>query len=349
VLCVRPDGLNGLLERLQGKDAAAFAASMENLLKQLLADSSLPFVLYRGGRFEWMVLLACGADAQGWIRRVYQQMNGAFTLCFSVTVSVGAAVGKGFPNAPQAASRALDGRFLAEEPAQLYFADAQPPEPPGLGLPPETEEALGHAMERGDAAALAETLQTLAQRLRMLAAGNAAYARGVWHETLFVLLRVLKGRGVSAGESGGELSARMDALERQTQVRDWLAERGALWIRQLAQQSAGQGCREVDQARALIAADLARDWSLRELAAQVALNESYLSALFSRKTGMSITRYTAMLRVEKAKALLRATDDRIGEIAARVGYADENYFCRIFKRMAGMTPNEYRRGRQREC
>jgi two-component system response regulator YesN len=52
------------------------------------------------------------------------------------------------------------------------------------------------------------------------------------------------------------------------------------------------------------------------------------------------------LRVEKAKQLLDSTDMTVNTIADEVGLANTNYFIRLFRKVTGMTPGEYRRSRR---
>ena len=58
---------------------------------------------------------------------------------------------------------------------------------------------------------------------------------------------------------------------------------------------------------------------------------------------MSISRYIAVKRVEKACRYLRETDMTITDVAAAVGVPDYNYFCKFFSRRAGISPGEYRK------
>lgn len=82
---------------------------------------------------------------------------------------------------------------------------------------------------------------------------------------------------------------------------------------------------------------------LSELADHVQLNPQYLSVLFKKETGSSISDYLSEIRISKAKALLRNTNITILEAAETVGYADARYFSRVFKTRVGMRPTEYRK------
>ena len=68
--------------------------------------------------------------------------------------------------------------------------------------------------------------------------------------------------------------------------------------------------------------------------------------VFSAEAGMPFHQYLAAMRVEKAKGLLAHSSLTVGEIAARCGFCNQNYFAAVFRERAGMPPGEYRRRRQ---
>ncbi|NEZ02996.1 helix-turn-helix domain-containing protein [Wenzhouxiangella sp. XN201] len=73
------------------------------------------------------------------------------------------------------------------------------------------------------------------------------------------------------------------------------------------------------------------------------LAERTLKRRFKRATGVTLKDYVQNLRVEEAKQLLESTGEPVDEICARVGYEDESFFRRLFKRRTGLTPARYRR------
>ena len=88
--------------------------------------------------------------------------------------------------------------------------------------------------------------------------------------------------------------------------------------------------------------DLSADLSLGTLAAAAGYNASYLSAVFKKETGQTLTEYVTRKRMEHAVFLLNATSMQIQTVAAYCGVPDVCYFTKLFKKVMGKTPTEYR-------
>ena len=82
--------------------------------------------------------------------------------------------------------------------------------------------------------------------------------------------------------------------------------------------------------------------SISSLAQICHLSESRFSHLFSSVMGTSPKNYLIRIRIEKAKELLANTENSIGRVSELVGLHDQNYFSRIFKRLTGISPTQYR-------
>ena len=68
----------------------------------------------------------------------------------------------------------------------------------------------------------------------------------------------------------------------------------------------------------------------------------YFSKLFKEEAGENFIDYLTGLRIARARELLADPARTVKDISRMVGYADPNYFSRIFKKQTGMTPREYR-------
>lgn len=84
-----------------------------------------------------------------------------------------------------------------------------------------------------------------------------------------------------------------------------------------------------------------KDIGLNELAERVGMSTAYLSVLFKSEVGTSYVKYLTDLRIKHAKKLLKE-GYKVSEVSEMVGYNNYRYFCDIFKRCVGKTPNEYK-------
>lgn len=85
-----------------------------------------------------------------------------------------------------------------------------------------------------------------------------------------------------------------------------------------------------------------QDITVKSMSGYVMMGENYVSALFKKKTGRTLIHYLHQVRVDKAIAYLLQTDLPVHEIGLRVGFVNDNYFIKIFKRLTGFTPSKYR-------
>ena len=78
------------------------------------------------------------------------------------------------------------------------------------------------------------------------------------------------------------------------------------------------------------------------LADMVYLTNAYLSTLFKKECGITISRYIQQIRIEKSRKLLMDKSMSLSEVAGKVGYTDPNYYAKTFKKHYGQTPSDYR-------
>ncbi|MEW9052272.1 MAG: response regulator [Neobacillus sp.] len=85
--------------------------------------------------------------------------------------------------------------------------------------------------------------------------------------------------------------------------------------------------------------DISRD----DIASVVFLNPDYLTRIFKKSTGLSLTEYVAEQRIKRSTSLLIFSDMQISEIAQKVGYDNFAYFSNKFKKITDFTPSDYRK------
>lgn len=98
----------------------------------------------------------------------------------------------------------------------------------------------------------------------------------------------------------------------------------------------------VTRAKEFIEERQAEDLSLTDVARAVNASTFYFCKVFKKSTGINFTDYVSRVRIEKAKNLALNPNLRISEIAFEVGFQSLTHFNRVFKRITGMSPTQYR-------
>jgi two-component system response regulator YesN len=99
----------------------------------------------------------------------------------------------------------------------------------------------------------------------------------------------------------------------------------------------------VHQIKQYIMENSSKDISLEMIADRVNLSPYYISKLFKEQLGLNYIDFLTECRVERAKALMCDSEMSLKEITFEIGYNDPNYFSRVFRRVHGISPTEYRK------
>lgn len=89
---------------------------------------------------------------------------------------------------------------------------------------------------------------------------------------------------------------------------------------------------------------LRENLTLEEISEEVQLSKSYLNAVFKAQTGKCPVEFFIHLKMQEACKLLKSTDYYIYEVSSELGYTDQYYFSRIFKKVVGVSPKDYKNG-----
>ena len=98
----------------------------------------------------------------------------------------------------------------------------------------------------------------------------------------------------------------------------------------------------IEKTQKYIRDNISRELGRDDVAAYVFLNPDYLSRLFKKNTGYSISEYIFKVRMSVACELLTKTDLSVSKVAMSCGYTHLAHFSKMFKKETGMTPNSYR-------
>ncbi|WP_337101857.1 response regulator transcription factor [Paenibacillus sp. YIM B09110] len=158
-----------------------------------------------------------------------------------------------------------------------------------------------------------------------------------------VLYSFLNFKGVQAHQLFGDVISRRLSEKAGRSVTDMMG-----WVHHVVSKAMKQAdvVNETDTVietvKRYIAHNMDQDISREQVAEQVFLNPDYLSRIFKKETGSSISDYILLERIKHAKSLLSETNIPISSIASAIGYTNFSHFAKIFKKYVGIGPTEYR-------
>lgn len=158
---------------------------------------------------------------------------------------------------------------------------------------------------------------------------------------------LLSGAYYLQADAASLLPERLDLL-RRTETLDQMASLLARDLEEIGKpiiprlDDNGNGRKLIMKALEYIADHYTENLTLKSVADTVHVSKSYFSLLFKKKTGRNFVDYLIELRIREAKRLLAESDERIYSVAEASGFNDGRYFSKLFKKMTGLTPMEYR-------
>jgi AraC family transcriptional regulator len=100
---------------------------------------------------------------------------------------------------------------------------------------------------------------------------------------------------------------------------------------------------QLRQVRAYIEANIGAKIHIADLAARAHLSTAHFARSFKKSAGMSPQAYVMSLRIQQAQALMLTSNDSLARIASECGLCDQAHFSRVFRRLVGRTPRDWRR------
>jgi AraC family transcriptional regulator len=122
----------------------------------------------------------------------------------------------------------------------------------------------------------------------------------------------------------------------------YLQRRYAVFLQKTSEYRGGMPKARLNRVLEYISANLSEDIRLSELARTAGMSPHYFSELFKQTTGLSPHRYVLQQKIERAKQHLRDPNANVIGASAITGFLDQSYFTKVFRRMVGVTPTEFR-------
>lgn len=211
--------------------------------------------------------------------------------------------------------------------------------------PIEKEQELSEAVARGDRNTANTLLNELLGHIFFFTA-DADVARNRIAELLLVLSRAaIQGGGnpdVVLGISDQHLQ-KLRRLHSQEEVAQWLAHAMRRYTDLVFNLVESKHRDVIRKATSYMRLNCERNLTLGEVADYVGYSCTHFSKVFKEEMGCSFRTYLNQVRVEKSMVLLLDGSAPMSEIYSACGFEDQSYFCKVFKRLVGVTPDRYRK------
>lgn len=210
------------------------------------------------------------------------------------------------------------------------------------------EKGLLSAISSGDKDTAQELLNRLLGHIYFNSGGDFSIIKARVNELFVLLSRASIDGGADIEQifwTNNTLVGELQGLTDLNQLNHWLS---VVMHRYISYVFDFTGIKHVDvihKATAYIKQHYAGKLTLDEVAGHVYLSKSYLSKIFKEELHCNFASYINNLRVEKSKILLMDHSINLVDLASMVGFEDQSYFTKVFKRIVGVSPGKYRENR----
>ena len=252
----------------------------------------------------------------------------------------------GFMNNVSAENRMMESGHSEELQGQItsYILELKQEEAPPP-YPFEKEHVLLQCVARKDRDGARRLLNELLGAILFVDGGDMELVKSRLYELLVLISRTAIENGADAEHTmrlSHEYRYRIGAFTTIDSLCLWLAGVVNHFMDDLFRFSDAKHANIIHRCTQYISVNYKERITLEDTARMVYLSPAYLSRIFKQETGVTFNEYLNRVRVNKAKELLRRRELRMTDISLAVGYEDQSYFTKVFKRVAGMLPREYR-------
>ncbi len=215
-----------------------------------------------------------------------------------------------------------------------------------LLYPYPLEKELMQKVKSGEAQRAQELMQTLLNEVLLIEAGNLDLVKTTMLEVCAVLSRAAVEGGASLQQVFEKDFNYINSINGAESVQD-LRLRTAELVLHFSQNVFEDlylgNSKLIGQSVQYIHANYMNKVSLKRLAESLHINPSYLSMHFKREMGANFTDYLNDVRIKRSKDLLITSSLSLLDISLQTGFEEQSYFTKVFKKLVGCTPNQYRR------
>lgn len=214
-----------------------------------------------------------------------------------------------------------------------------------IPYPLETEHKLMQAVRQANMNAATKHLNDLLGHIFFSTNGDLEQIKVMIYELIAVLCRTIIDAGANQEKS---LNANRQYYKDLNKINDfdelcrWITKVLNTMMNTVFDFDNARHANVIHQSIQYITENFHQKITLEDLAKRVYLSPAYFGRIFKEETGETFVSYLNHVRIDKSKELLGHNNIPITDIANMVGFDEQSYFCRVFKKTVGMTPSKYR-------
>lgn len=326
-----------LLQRFHG-DVGLASFVLANVCNEVLSQrkSGFAFRSWQAG-VDLVILFWTAAEADEGVYRINESIQMTYGVQLDIGLSLLNTLPEGLIIAFRQAQQGLNERNLLQREGRihLYREQLHQSVPVQDYAPEALLDKLRIAVLSGDVEKMERVVDDWAEQLGKLVFLTESSVLRLQEEIASVLKRWRPEEEVTFGlcyDREGLFSAA-----------NWREQLKALLQRLSKGNAQSPDSRLVLEIKEYLNQNYAQDMTLQHIAERFFISRENVSRKFKQITGENLSDYLAGLRIDKAKTLLHNTNLRLSQISELVGYEDEKYFSRVFKKATGQTPREFRK------
>ena len=354
VMCLSVDHYARIAHELGLRDRELIKFSVENIASESLDTQGIAYYPFDTEDGIGFVLNFSGELD---LKRVGETLRGCIERFTKQTVTVGIGIDtyefRLLKRAYEASQKAILQRLIRGG-NQVYAAEAQDAANPRTvgSISHRVEQELLTAFERKQREPAKATIRALLEPYRRQDANiDATHFTRLNFQIILLIFKHLRQLGLQPEEVLGEeflLSREVNACDSLERVVAWFGAKLDICFDAIASaaadaaKSGSVNAALMDKAKLYIRLNYGGDVTLDAVAQHVNLSPSYFSTMFKEETGENFHSYLLEYRMNAARALLKEGVYKANQVARMVGFQDEKYFYKVFKKRTGYTPSEYR-------
>lgn len=245
----------------------------------------------------------------------------------------------------EASRQALMQRLVKGTGSVIHYGPAEPLLEKFKAISFQTEQEMLAAFEKGDQEAALHIIRELYAPFIISDYVDKGSLLKLNFQLILLLFKILERFETAPMDLLGEeltLYEEVNQFNHMDAILDWFQDKLTIGFCAILQNRERGTKKLVEKARGFIHEHYMENLSLESVAAHIHVSPAYFSSIFKKESNENFVDYVSHYRIEKAKHFLRSGEYKVNAVAELTGFHNMKYFYKVFKKLTGFTPSEYK-------